>query len=101
MDGFVMQGDGGAIRAARSDLARQLLSSGLSSSRASSTRSRNRTRSGLTQAPCQRIGDRGRNATSAVALSAAGLGPAWCSRRKKGGGPVTYVPTVICEVVAS
>ena len=34
-------------------------------------------------------------------LPAAGLGLAMCSRRKKGGDPVTISPTVICEVVAS
>jgi len=32
---------------------------------------------------------------------AAGLGPALCSRRQKGGDPVTLSPTVICEVVGS
>src|SRR5207247_8292588 len=46
-------------------------------------------------------GDRGREPASAVGLPAAGLGPAWSSRRKKGGDPVTYSPTVICEVVPS
>src|SRR3989442_15362555 len=61
-------------------------------------------RSGHTQAPSAgrwSAGDRGREPASAVGLPAAGLGPAWSSRRKKGGDPVTYSPTVICEEVPS
>jgi hypothetical protein len=38
---------------------------------------------------------------TAVAPRRWGSGPALCSRREEGGDPVTYIPTVICEVVAS
>ena len=48
-----------------------------------------------------RAGDRGRRTATAVVPPVAGLGPAWSARRRKGGDPVTYAPTVICEVVAS